>query len=127
MASLSSRWLPASAVLAALHPHEAFVSIVLGDKSGWAFLLQNATVAIAKVDGGTPRMAKLVHDIRAGIELTTTALPTFNIPESRELYDATLGGFGTALGGVTALVVAPSGPLLSLPFEVLLSGPADAE
>ena len=30
-----------------------------------------------------------------------------------------------SLEGVTTLVVAPAGPLLSLPFEVLLTGPAD--
>ncbi len=119
---------PASAVLAALHPHEAFVSIVLGDKDGWAFLLRDNTIAIAKVDGGIPRMAKLVHDTRASIELTAAGLPTFNIAAARELYDATLGGFGaTALDGETALVVAPSGPLLSIPFEVLLTGPAQPD
>ncbi len=119
---------PAAAVLAALHPHEAFVSIVLGDKDGWAFLLRDNTIAIAKVDGGIPRMAKLVHDTRASIELTAAGLPTFNIAAARELYDTTLGGFGaTALDGETALVVAPSGPLLSIPFEVLLTGPAQPD
>ena len=47
---------------------------------------------MAKVDGGTRRMAELVRDIRAGIELTTTGLPTFDIADAQELYDATLGG-----------------------------------
>ncbi|HEX5326151.1 MAG TPA: CHAT domain-containing tetratricopeptide repeat protein [Acetobacteraceae bacterium] len=116
---------PAADVFAALHPHEAFVSIVLGNKDGWSFLLRDGAIAIAKVDGGTPRMAKLVHDVRAGIELTSAGLPTFNIPGARELYSATLGGFGKRLDGLTELVVAPSGPLLSIPFEVLLTGPAD--
>ena len=115
----------ASEILAVLHPHEAFVSIVLGEKDGWEFLLHDGTIATAKVDGGTPRMAKLVHDLRAGIELTTAGLPSFNIASAREAYDATLGQFGKSLDEVTALAIAPSGPLLSIPLEVLLTGPAD--
>ena len=119
---------PASAVLAALHPHEAFASIVLGDNHGWVFLLRDGSVATARIDAGAPQMAKLVHDLRAGIELTATgALPTFNIAAARALYDDTLGKVSGSLDGVTALVVAPSGPLLAIPFETLLTGPADSE
>ena len=71
-------------------------------------------------------MAKLVHDLRAGIEQTAAGiLPTFNIAAARTLYEDTLGKVGASLDGVTALVVAPSGPLLAIPFETLLTGPAD--
>jgi CHAT domain-containing protein len=41
------------------------------------------------------------------------------------LYDVTLGTVSAALEGVDRLVIAPPGPLLALPFEVLLTGPAD--
>ncbi|WP_270938981.1 CHAT domain-containing protein, partial [Falsiroseomonas oryzae] len=44
---------------------------------------------------------------------------------AQELHAATLGALASSLDGATALAVAPSGPLLSLPFEVLLTGPAD--
>ncbi|MGH7152308.1 MAG: CHAT domain-containing protein, partial [Acetobacteraceae bacterium] len=118
---------PASAVLAALHPNEAFVSIALGSKNGWVFLLRGHTISIARIDGGMPRMAKLVKEIRAGTELTTAGLPSFNTAAAQELYQATLGGLGTGLDVITALTIAPTGALLSLPFEVLLTGPAQAD
>jgi CHAT domain-containing protein len=44
-----------------------------------------------------------------------------------QLYKLTLGGVAAQLEGVKALVVAPSGPLLSLPFEVLLTGATDRD
>src|SRR5262249_46789557 len=59
------------------------------------------------------------------IELTANGLPTFDIADAQKLYQMTLGGVAKDLEGVQALVVAPTGPLLSLPFEVLLTGPAE--
>ncbi|HEX3994335.1 MAG TPA: CHAT domain-containing protein, partial [Acetobacteraceae bacterium] len=121
---------PAADVIAALHPHEAFVAITLSEHGGWVFLLRSGNAAgaitVAPVPGGTENMAKLVRQVRAGIELTASGLPKFDIEGAQTLYTDTLGGVAQSLDGVTALVVAPDGPLLSLPFGVLLTGPADA-
>jgi CHAT domain-containing protein/tetratricopeptide (TPR) repeat protein len=118
---------PAADVMAALHPNEAFVAITLSEHAGWVFLLRsgNAGIAVSPVKGGTEHIATLVHDIRAGIELTASGLPKFDIDGARELYATTLGGVAGSMDGVTSLVIAPTGPLLSLPFAVLLTGPAD--
>lgn len=114
----------ASAVFSALHPNEAFVSISLGETNGWLFLLRGHTVTVSKIAAGLKDIAGLVHRIRAGVELTTSGLPPFDIADARQLYKLTLGGVAKQLDGVKSLVVAPSGPLLSLPFEILLTGPA---
>jgi hypothetical protein len=111
-------------VFAALHPTEAFAAITLSSKDGWVFLLHSGTITVSKVDGGVEQIGELVRRIRAGIELTTTTLPTFDIADDQKLYQMTLGGVASALTGVKSLVVSPAGPLLSLPFEVLLTGPA---
>jgi CHAT domain-containing protein len=117
---------PATAVFEALHPNEAFVALFLSKDSGWAFALRNGNIGISKIDGGIDRIAPLVKAIRAGIEKTeVNALPVFDIDDSRRLYDATLGGVAADIKGASSLVIAPTGPLLSLPFEVLLTGPAD--
>jgi CHAT domain-containing protein len=116
----------ASDVFKVLHPQEAFASITLSDRDGWVFLLRNNTITVSKIPTGTPEIAGLVHQVRAGIELTTGGLPTFDTAGAQKLYQLTLGGVAPALKGVNALVVAPAGPLLSLPFEVLLTGPAQA-
>jgi CHAT domain-containing protein len=117
---------PVKDVFAALHPNEAFAAITLSDEDGWVFLLRNGTVTVSKIDAGLKQVAELVRRVRAGIELTTSGLPTFDIADAQKLYQITLGGVGKELEGVKALVVAPAGPLLSLPFEVLLTGPAEA-
>lgn len=118
---------PAAQVFAALAPNEGFVSISLSDDGGWSFLLRDGHVYVAHIDGGTPRMAKLVKTIRASIESDTGAPPPFNVAAARALYDATLGGLAAGMNGMTSLVVAPVGPLLSVPFELLLTGPADPD
>jgi CHAT domain-containing protein len=119
---------PVADVIAALHPHEAFVAITLSDHQGWVFLLRsgNPGISVAPVSGGSENMAKLVHQVRGGIELTASGLPKFDIDGAQAIYSATLGGVAKSLDGLTALVIAPDGPLLSLPFGVLLTGPADA-
>jgi CHAT domain-containing protein/tetratricopeptide (TPR) repeat protein len=117
---------PAPDVFAALHRGEAFAAIALSEDDGWVFLLRDKTIAVSKIDGGLKQLAELVRRVRAGIELTTNGLPTFDIADAQKLYQLTLGGVAASLEGVKSLVVAPAGPLLSLPFEVLLTGPADA-
>jgi CHAT domain-containing protein len=73
---------------------------------------------------GSNDVDKLVRAVRASIILTDN-LPTFDIADARKLYEVTLGTVTAALEGVDRLVIAPPGPLLALPFEVLLTGPAD--
>ena len=116
---------PASDVFKALHPDEAFAALTLSDSEGWVFLLRNGTIEVSKIEGGTREVAELVRRVRAGIELGEHGLPPFDISDAQKLYKVTLGGVADGLKGVKSLVVAPSGPLLSLPFEVMLTGPAD--
>ncbi len=117
---------PASTVFAALRRDEAFVAIFLSKSSGWTFALRNGDIAISRVEGGTDAIAPLVKSVRAGIEKTQAAsLPVFDIDSTRRLYDLTLAGVAGSLKGAKSLVIAPTGPLLSIPFEVLLTGPAE--
>ena len=114
-------------MFAALHPDEAFVAIALSNEDGWAFLLHNGAIAVSRIDAGLDQIAKLVRRVRAGIELTSSGLPTFDVADAQKLYQLTIGGVAGSLDGVKSLVVAPAGPLLSLPFEVLLTGPAQPD
>ena len=116
---------PASGVLAALRPGEAFVGITLTGDTGWAFVLRDGTISTAPLRIGTTGARDLVRRVRAGIEMTTAGLPRFNVEAAHALYQGVLGPVAPRLAGVKDLVVAPSGPLLSLPFAVLLTGPAD--
>ena len=115
---------PAADVLKALAPGEAFAAITLTGHGGWTFLLRNGAITAKPVHGDEAEITALVRKVRAGIEMTTDALPTFDVASARALYDDTLGPVAPQLSGAQALVVAPSGPLLALPFAVLLTGPA---
>ncbi len=113
-------------VMSILRPGEAFVATVLGDTSGWAFLLRDGKIAVSPIEGGAQRMGELVARARAGIEPTSGSRPpAFDTQAALALYNAVLGGLGRDLVGATSLTVVPSGPLLAYPFAALLTGPAD--
>lgn len=115
-------------VFAALRPGEAFVAINLSNAEGWTFVLRDRRISVARIAGGTPRMTALVKRLRGSIEPgNDNRVPTYDVTAAREIYDLTLGGVAAALEGVTSLTLAPTGPLLSVPFETLLTGPADSQ
>jgi CHAT domain-containing protein len=117
---------PVSAVYQSLRPGEAFVGFFLSKSSGWVFVLRDGHMTHAKIDGGTGTINPLVAAVRKGLEKTeANSLPVFDIDDTRRLYDLTLGSVAGSLKGAKSLVIAPTGRLLSLPFEVLLTGPAD--
>jgi CHAT domain-containing protein len=116
---------PAADVLAALRPDEALAAITLTTHGGWSFLLRAGEIDAAPVKGDAAAIAALVKRVRASIESPSGALPTFDTASARALYEATLAPVAARLAGVKALVVAPSGALLSLPFPLLLTGPGD--
>ncbi len=122
---------PASDVLAALHPGEAFVRLLVGGQGGWGFALRDGRIAVATLPLPETEIAGLVRRVRASIEPDeahgASTPPPFDADAARALYDATLGRVAPALDGARGLVVAPSGVLLSLPFGVLLTGPAEPE
>lgn len=117
---------PAADVLRALAPDEAFASVVLADDGTWTFLLRGGTISVARSPVDAAGMAALVKQLRAGIEPTAAGVPRFDTAAAQRLYAETLGRVGSRLAGASDLVAAPTGPLLSIPFSVLLTGPADA-
>jgi CHAT domain-containing protein len=118
---------PAADVLAALAPGEAFVSMVLGPDTGWVFALRDGQVAAAPTKAGSTAMSALVKRIRTTVEPTGATPPPFDIAAAQDIYTDTLGQLGPQLDGLHSLTVAPTGSLLSLPFGLLLTGPASQD
>ncbi len=115
---------PAQDVLTALRPGEAFVSMALAPQSGWMFLLRDGQISVAPAKAGSIAIAALVTRVRTTIEPTGNTPPAFDIASSQAIYADTLGQLAPGMDGLTSLVVAPEGSLLSLPFALLLTGPA---
>lgn len=115
---------PAKDVLAALRPGEAFAAIVVSTHGGWTFLLRDGRISVAATGANLPQTTELVQRIRASIEPTTQTLPVFDTKSAHLLYTDLFGGVANELKGASDLIVVPTGPLLSLPFEVLLTGEA---
>lgn len=112
-------------VQALLLPDEAVAVIVLGEDEGWTLLLRKDLIAAGRIEGGAGRVDKLVKQFRNSMELSASNKPAaFDAEAAQALYTAVLSPVGDALKGVSALTVAPSGSLLSVPFAALLTGPA---
>ncbi len=122
--ALVQQAVPAATLFGVLRPGEAFAATSIGQTEGWTFLLRDHVIRIGHIEGGAPRIAKLVARVRASIEPSGNSVPTFDVEAAQELYTAALGDVAPGLEGAAAFSVAPTGPLLSLPFEVLLTGPA---
>ncbi len=118
---------PASAVFGALGADEAFSLITLGARNGWVFVLHDGRIGVARTSNGAAAMTALVKRVRAGIEIGERDVPRFDTADAQAIYADTLGRLEPRLAGAKSLVVAPAGPLLSLPFAVLLTGPADPD
>ncbi len=111
-------------LMAALHPGEAFLQTVMGDESGWTFVLRDGRIDIGKIEGGRTRVAKLVKRLRGTLEPDDQGhVRAFDMKAAYEMYQVVLGPVAPALTGASTLTIAPAGPLLSLPFAVLLTAP----
>ena len=77
--------------------------------------------------GDAASITALVKRVRASIESPTGTPPKFDTAAAQALYNATLGPVDARLAEVRALVIAPSGALLSLPFPLLLTGQGNPE
>jgi CHAT domain-containing protein/tetratricopeptide (TPR) repeat protein len=113
---------PARDVFAVMHSDEAFVALFLSQHEGWTFALRNGEIAISRIEGGTDTIGPLVKRVRSGMD---GAAGAFDIESAKRLYDLTLRGVAPLMQGAHAFVIAPTGPLLSIPFSILVTGPAD--
>ncbi|MDT7950936.1 MAG: CHAT domain-containing protein, partial [Acetobacteraceae bacterium] len=116
----------AAQVLGALAPNEAFVSMALTANSGWVFVLRDGKIDVARSTLGGKQAEALVGRIRKTVDLgESNQPPPFDVEAARTLYAGLLGPVEPLLKGAESLTVVPVGALLSIPFEVLLTGPAD--
>ncbi len=117
----------AESVLALLKPGEALVSMVLGEQAGYLFVLRDGTASAHALAFGLAEATEQVALLRTGVEAEFGGrVPVFNAGRAHSLYNQVLGPAKERLDGVRELFVAPTGPLLSLPFALLVDRPPPA-
>jgi len=114
-------------VLSLLRPDEGFLGVTSTPDSTWLFLLHGGQVNVARSKVNDTRMAALVGAVLTSIQPAPGGIPAFDMRDAGTIYADTLGPFAGQMGDVRELVIAPSGPLLALPFAVLPTAPADPQ
>jgi len=108
-------------VLDALRPGEALAAIFLppGDRRGWVFVLAGGRIAAGRIGADASDVAALVARIREGVEAGDDSKP-FDSGAAYALDQALFADVAGPIGAAKSLIVAPSGPLLSIPFGLLV-------
>ena len=112
-----------------LGSREALVQLLLGPDFGYAIVLRHGQpVRLARLAINQAQAARLVTAARAAMDAGPQAgstLQPFTTGAAAELYDRLLRPVEAMLQGAETLILVPDGPLLGLPFGMLLTGPAD--
>ncbi len=113
---------------AVLVPGEAMVQFVLGPDHSYALALRaGRPPAMARLTLTEAEAGRLVAAARSAVDgggPQAGRLPAFDTTAAAALHAGLLGPLNAYLEGATTLVVVPDGPLLALPFGMLLTGPA---
>ncbi|MBU8544642.1 MULTISPECIES: CHAT domain-containing tetratricopeptide repeat protein [Roseomonadaceae] len=113
----------AADVAGVLGEKEGLVQILLGPRFGYALALRaDGGVLARRVALTEAEATALVGRVRAGID---QGAASFDMAAAQALHVALLAPLAAALEGADRLVVVPDGPLLSIPFGLLLTGPAE--
>jgi CHAT domain-containing protein len=108
---------------AALRPEEAlFVMLAGPERTHVVALRRDGRMAAHRVPLGEAALAALVERVRAGL-VTGGAPRPFDAQAAHALHAALVAPLMPVLEGAGALVVVADGPLLRLPFAVLLERP----
>ena len=91
----------------------------------YAFMVTKDDARAYKVDLSETQIAEIVSTLRAGIDLSNSFgfgnLPNFDMDLSHDLYSKLFGPVEDILEGVKHLLVVPTGPLESLPLNLLVT------
>jgi len=107
-----------------LGPNEALFQILLADKRSYAFLFRDRLLTAYAVNLSSEEAAVMVSSLRKAVDQSSDGTyPPFDVLMSHELYKRMFARVSDQLVGVTHLITAPTGALLSLPFGLLVTDP----
>jgi CHAT domain-containing protein/tetratricopeptide (TPR) repeat protein len=105
-----------------LAEREVMVQILLGARHGYSLAVRHdGSVLARRIELGDAAAAALVARMRAGLDQPASGERAFDTGAAHELYARLLAPVAAALEGAERLTVIPDGPLLSIPFGMLLT------
>lgn len=114
----------AKQVVELLKPEEALVQVLLGENESVLFLVRAGKVTAYPLDLSEDEAAATVSDLRAAFGLNPDGtLREFDVVLAHQFYQQLLAPVSRQLEDVKHLVTVPTGPLLSLPFGLLVTEP----
>jgi CHAT domain-containing protein/tetratricopeptide (TPR) repeat protein len=114
---------------ALLQPDEALVTILVGRDKSFVWAISRQRASWAMIDAGAAEISAHVAALRQGLEPPAAAdgqagvVPRFDLARAHALYRLILGPVALELAGKQHVIIVPTGPLTSLPFQVLLTDP----
>jgi CHAT domain-containing protein len=131
--------LSVSTVQALLKADEALIAILVGTDRSYVWALTRERAEWAQIDAGSATLGEHVDRLRKGLDplaqLDAEGAPGsrpgvvqgFDLLRAHSLYKLVLGPVAPVLAGKRHLIVVPTGPLTSVPFQVLITAPPGAQ
>jgi CHAT domain-containing protein len=108
-----------------VRPDEALLLYVLGEPHGFVFVVADGRIAAVPLALGENEAVQRIAQLRKGVTVGDDGqLRPFDLDAAYKLHELILGPVESAIAGKRRLVVATSGPLLGLPFGLLVTAPA---
>jgi CHAT domain-containing protein/tetratricopeptide (TPR) repeat protein len=135
MALADPRPLSVAAVQALLSDDEVLVAILVGSTKSFVWALSRERAEWAEIDAGSPVLREHVAALRNGLDPLAQqdaegsagsragVVQGFDLVRAHALYRLVLGPVASMLAGKRHLIVVPTGPLTSIPFQVLVTAP----
>ena len=113
--------LPLKEAQALLAPDEALLAFTVGDDATYRFVVRRDKAEFTRIDVKKADLDKLVTAVRTGVEPAGGRLPRFDAAKNHELYNLLLASAAPLLAGASRLLIVPDGPLMGLPFSILVT------
>ena len=107
-----------------LGAQEGVVSFLIGKRESFVTLIRRDGVYIGQIKENEKSLGETVSSLRLGLEIQGTVVRDFDLERSYQLYQSLFSEIEAQLSGLNHLIIAPAGPLASLPFAVLVTQPA---
>jgi len=106
-----------------LSPQEGLVSFLIGRKVSFVTLIRRDGIYLGEIKESETGLAETVTSLRRALEIQAGSVNEYDLDLAHGLYRTLFGEIEPWLQDLTHLIVAPSGPLASLPFSILVTHP----